>query len=80
MKKQILQVKGAVVLTKKEQQRINGSGPIALCDEFGNCPQGSTCIGDVCYTDGGGNPGGGGCNEPQRICTFPETGCGCVYF
>ncbi|WP_430411144.1 hypothetical protein [Kordia sp.] len=81
MKRKILKVQGAIELTKKEQTHINGAGPIALCDMYGNCPPGSTCIGDVCYTndDGGGNPGGG-CNEPKRVCQPWETGCGCVYF
>ena len=80
MKKQILLVKGAVVLTKKEQTKINGSGPIAICGRNGDCPQGSTCMGDYCYADGGGGNPSGGCNEPTRFCCFPETGCGCVYF
>lgn len=80
MKKRLLQVEGSTLLTKKEQVHINGSGPIALCDMYGNCPSGSTCIGGICYTNGGGgNPPGGGCNEPKRICIFPETGCGCVF-
>ena len=79
MKKQILQVKGAVTLTKQQQLSINGGNPIGFCDSEGNCPQGSTCIGDYCYTDGGGGNPGGGCNEPRRFCEYPETGCGCVY-
>ncbi|PTX60614.1 hypothetical protein C8N46_106260 [Kordia periserrulae] len=80
MKKQILQVKGAVKLTKKEQQFINGGNPVGVCDGNGSCPPGYVCIGYLCYADDGGNPNpGGGCNEPTRICELPETGCGCVY-
>ncbi|QHI37654.1 hypothetical protein IMCC3317_30350 [Kordia antarctica] len=80
MKKRILEVKGVTELTKKEQTLINGSaGPIAFCGPNGDCPPGSTCDGDYCYADGGGNPGGGNCHEPTRFCIPPETGCGCVY-
>ncbi|AXG68759.1 hypothetical protein KORDIASMS9_00975 [Kordia sp. SMS9] len=81
MKKQILQVKGATALTKKEQRQINGGNPIAICDRNGDCPSGSSCAPDgLCYRDANGGSGSGGCNEPMRICVLPETGCGCVYF
>lgn len=81
MKKQILKVKGAAILTKKEQTRISGARAIGFCTEGSPCPPGSSCIGDICFTNGNdGNPvGGGGCIEPIRICEFPETGCGCIY-
>ncbi|MCW3159811.1 bacteriocin-like protein [Chryseobacterium oryctis] len=74
-------------LTRKELVNISGGDTAyAFCDESGVCPptfpsSASTyCSNGICYrvTSGGGS-GGGGCNEPQRLCQPWETGCGCVY-
>lgn len=80
MKKLIERIEGARLLSKTEQKDANGAGPVAICLDNGDCPPGTTCIGNLCFTDN--NPGGGGgtgCNEPLRFCFPPETGCGCVY-
>ncbi len=75
MKKNMLQLKGVTVLSKKAQMSIKAAGAVGLCDESRNCPRGTDCRGGLCYT----NSGGGNCNEPIRICMDHETGCGCVY-
>lgn len=82
MKNSILGLKGVRPLSKVDQKLFNGGVSTAIgdCGSDEDCPSGSTCIGETCYTscNGSGNPPPG-CNEPIRDCQWPETGCGCVY-
>lgn len=74
-------------LTRKDLQIISGGDQsYAFCDQNGVCPPpypggaGSYyCSNGLCYRSSSNSGGSGGCNEPQRLCSFWETGCGCVY-
>ena len=83
MLKNILNLAGVGEVGKDTQRKIVGASGgcnASFCAADGSCPTGSTCINGICECDDtGGTPGGGGCNEPIRICQPGETGCGCVY-